>query len=153
MMTSKFLNKSLFIWICIMNRKNCVICSEPFKVSSFNSSKKYCSDVCKESGKSQRNKTQKLKSTYGISIEVYQKLLETQQNRCAICVRKIDGNVNSEKLRAFVDHNHQTGQVRGLLCVHCNSIVGYCREDKSILLQAIQYLKKFKRESYQGHSF
>jgi hypothetical protein len=128
-----------------MNRIKCVICSEPFNAPSLNSSRKYCSDVCKESGKSQRNKTQKLKSTYGVSIEAYQEMLKDQQNRCAICARKIDGNVNSKKLRAFVDHNHQTGQVRGLLCLHCNSIVGYCREDKSILLQAIQYLKRFKK--------
>jgi hypothetical protein len=105
----------------------------------------YCSEVCKELDKSQRNKIQKLKSTYGLSLEAYQNLLEAQQNRCAICSTKINGNVNSDKLRAFVDHNHKTGRVRGLLCVHCNSIVGYCREDKSVLLQAIQYLKKFKQ--------
>ena len=128
-----------------MNSKKCAICSESFNVPSFKSPKMYCSEVCKELDKSQRNKIQKLKSTYGLSLEAYQNLLEAQQNRCAICSTKINGNVNSDKLRAFVDHNHKTGRVRGLLCVHCNSIVGYCREDKSVLLQAIQYLKKFKQ--------
>lgn len=129
-----------------MINKKCAVCSKSFNVRSVNSLKKYCSEVCKERNKPQQNKIQKLKSTYGISPEVYQNMLETQQNRCAICSTKIDGNVNSDKSRAFVDHNHQTGKVRGLLCVHCNSIVGYCREDKSVLLHAIQYLKKFRSD-------
>ena len=146
-MTLKFCNKSLSIWRHIMINKKCAVCSKSFNVRSSNSLKKYCSEVCKERYKPQQNKIQKLKSTYGISLEAYRSMLETQQNRCAICSTKIDGNVNSDELRAFVDHNHQTGKVRGLLCVHCNSIVGYCREDKSVLLHAIQYLKKFHSDS------
>lgn len=132
-----------------MINKKCAVCSKSFNVPSINSRKKYCSEVCKERNKPQHNKIQKLKSNYGISFEAYKRMLETQQNQCAICSTKIDGNVNSDELRAFVDHNHQTGKVRGLLCVHCNSIVGYCREDKLVLLQAIQYLKKFNNDNGQ----
>jgi endogenous inhibitor of DNA gyrase (YacG/DUF329 family) len=90
-------------------------------------------------------KRHKLKSTYGISIEEFSTLLETQAYKCLICARQISGKVNSKDLKAFVDHDHKTGAVRGALCLYCNSVIGYCREDKSVLLAAIDYLKKFKK--------
>jgi hypothetical protein len=89
-------------------------------------------------------KGRKLKSTYGISMEDFSALLDSQSHKCLICGRQISGKVNSKDLRAFVDHDHKTGAVRGLLCVYCNSLIGYCREDKSLLLAAIDYLKKFQ---------
>jgi hypothetical protein len=42
-----------------------------------------------------------------------------------------------------VDHNHETGQVRDLLCHNCNALLGMCREDKAVLLAAIKYLWKW----------
>jgi endogenous inhibitor of DNA gyrase (YacG/DUF329 family) len=89
-------------------------------------------------------KGHKLKSTYGISVEEFSALLDSQGHKCLICGRQISGKVNSKDLKAFVDHDHKTGAVRGLLCVYCNSLIGYCREDKSLLLAAIGYLKKFQ---------
>ena len=85
----------------------------------------------------------KLRSTYGISMEEFTTLLDSQEHKCAICVRELSGKVNSRDLKAYVDHNHETGTVRGILCLHCNSLIGYCREDKGVLLSAIDYLKKF----------
>ena len=88
-------------------------------------------------------KINKIKSTYGLSAEEYVHLLDRQKHMCPICDREISGEVNSEKLKAFVDHDHKTGVVRGILCLYCNSLIGYCREDKRILEAAIEYLKKF----------
>jgi len=85
----------------------------------------------------------KLKSTYGISMKEFTTLLDYQGHKCVICTKKLSGKVNSKDLKAFVDHKHETGTVRGILCLYCNSLIGYCREDKLVLLSAIDYLKKF----------
>ena len=91
-------------------------------------------------------KYQKLQNTYGLSAEEYSTMLTSQHNKCLICFREISGELNTKNLKAFVDHNHKTGLVRGVLCINCNSILGYSREDKGVLLAAIEYLKTFSKE-------
>lgn len=63
-------------------------------------------------------------------------MLDMQGGRCAIC-----GTDNTGKRRCFhVDHNHDTGKIRGLLCGNCNSGLGNLRDDVGLLNRAIQYL-------------
>lgn len=77
-----------------------------------------------------------LQKNYGISLEVYNKMFEDQKGCCAIC-----GKHQSEFKHALhVDHNHETGEVRKLLCVNCNTIVGKCKENPEILRRAMNYL-------------
>ncbi|HEX4851715.1 MAG TPA: endonuclease VII domain-containing protein, partial [Puia sp.] len=58
-----------------------------------------------------------LRTLYGVTPEKYNELFEFQRGRCAIC-----GKHQSElKRKLFVDHNHETGKVRGLLCFKCNT--------------------------------
>lgn len=79
-----------------------------------------------------------LKNKYGITPEGYNALFEKQRGKCAIC-----GAHQSEFVkRLYVDHNHNTGRVRALLCVNCNMLIGHAREKLSILMGAIEYLKK-----------
>jgi hypothetical protein len=61
--------------------------------------------------------------------------LEKQNNTCAIC-----GNINTYK-SMNVDHNHTTGEIRGLLCHTCNKALGLFKEDLNILTSACNYLK------------
>lgn len=77
-----------------------------------------------------------LKSTRGITRQEYEALLSLQNGRCAIC----GGEQNSGKTYLSVDHNHDTGRIRGLLCVTCNSGLGMFRDDPVLLASAIQYL-------------
>jgi len=78
-----------------------------------------------------------LKRKYGITFDEYDKLLKQQNNCCIIC-----GKHQIElKNRLSVDHNHKTGDVRGLLCVSCNSLIGNAKENIQILKNAIEYLK------------
>jgi hypothetical protein len=82
-------------------------------------------------------KNNMLKFSYGIGIEDYNQMFEIQGGCCAIC-----GKHQSEFKKALcVDHNHETGQVRGLLCNACNSMLGYAFDNKIILGNAIKYLK------------
>lgn len=81
-----------------------------------------------------------LKVKYGITIEEYDTLLEKQGGGCALCHRHDSGVTGSSILR--VDHCHETGEVRGLLCHKCNLCLG-CVEDKiDLLYSAIEYLKR-----------
>lgn len=78
----------------------------------------------------------KLKNRYGITTEEYNKLFDKQNGCCATC-----GKHQSEFKKALVvDHNHNTGEVRGLLCSPCNHIIGLCYEDIIILNNIINYL-------------
>lgn len=56
---------------------------------------------------------------YGISTEDYEQMLRAQDGKCAIC------GASPGKHRLSVDHNHETGAVRALLCISCNTGVGY----------------------------
>lgn len=79
-----------------------------------------------------------LKRLYGITEEAYQVLLEAQHYVCKIC-----GAPYGSKKRAnlCVDHDHQTGRIRGLLCESCNKMLGFSNDNPTLLLRAIQYLK------------
>ena len=83
----------------------------------------------------------RLKHTYGITREEYDSKLHEQENGCAVCGTKVPGGKGS----FYVDHNHTTGQVRGLLCHWCNFMIGQCKEDPEILRSGIDYLKKWSQ--------
>ena len=61
----------------------------------------------------------------------------SKNNKCAICGREFN-----DKLKAFVDHDHITNKVRGLLCTHCNTLLGMSKDSIEILNKAIEYLQK-----------
>jgi hypothetical protein len=82
------------------------------------------------------------KCVYKISLEDYNKLVESQNNLCAIC-----GGTNSRALE--IDHNHETNEIRGLLCFNCNTALGLLREDKNILMNMIDYLLKHNKEEFE----
>jgi len=72
----------------------------------------------------------------GMTAEAYDRLHEAQEGRCAICGTPDGG----KKARLFVDHCHESGQVRGLLCSSCNSGLGFFQDNKTMLSRAIEYL-------------
>ena len=77
-----------------------------------------------------------LQRKYGLTPEGYVKLLVLQDRRCAICRR------TREELQQdlVVDHDHATGEVRGLLCKSCNRFLGVIRDSTSWLQRALEYL-------------
>lgn len=90
----------------------------------------------------------KLKIRYGMSNEEYTKLSVLQENRCAICGNGevATHNKTKETQKLAVDHCHETGQVRGLLCQDCNRGIGLFHEDVLRLEKAIEYLTEHKRK-------
>jgi hypothetical protein len=73
-----------------------------------------------------------LQKLYGITQEDYSVLYEAQGGRCQIC--------NTPKDVLNVDHNHATGDVRGLLCHPCNQGIGLLKDSPGVLLKAFTYL-------------
>ena len=82
-----------------------------------------------------RNRKQQL-SLYGLTLEDYDTMLAEQNNSCAICNKTVGGNL-------FVDHDHKTGEVRGLLCNGCNSGLGMLKDNLDLLRSAVLYLEKY----------
>jgi hypothetical protein len=127
--------------------KNCIKCGQNKAVSEYyvHKTKDGFQGTCKECVKVKsrlwraNNKDKKyyqeVNRRYGINQEDYFKKLELQQHKCPIC---------NEKLveRPHVDHCHDTGKVRDLLCRCCNLLLGYSKDNEKTLQNAINYLKK-----------
>lgn len=81
-------------------------------------------------------RVQNLRRRYGIGVEAYEALLAAQNGKCAICGRL------PRMRRLAVDHDHQTGRIRGLLCMPCNMALGKLGDDVAGVTKALNYLLK-----------
>lgn len=73
---------------------------------------------------------------YGLTVDDYDVMLAAQGGGCAIC-----GAPPSESRRHHIDHDHETGVVRGLLCSNCNTAMGRFGDDPERLMEALRYLQ------------
>ena len=76
---------------------------------------------------------------YGMTVEEYNLLFESQGGLCGIC-KKPESENHGVKLS--VDHDHHTDKVRALLCLDCNSLLGFAKDSILILESAIRYLEE-----------
>lgn len=83
----------------------------------------------------------KIKKRYNLNYNDYLVLLKTQENKCAIC------GTDTLTRRLDVDHCHETGKVRGLLCAICNRSLGGFKDNTVYLSKAIEYLNVEKTSS------
>lgn len=81
-----------------------------------------------------------LRAKYGISTEQRAAMLVACGGCCEICSRPFDGPPN-------VDHDHSTGDVRGLLCSPCNQGLGHFADDEARLERAAAYLSSRRRKA------
>lgn len=79
-------------------------------------------------------------SKYGITMDKYDAMFADQCGRCAICRAAHNG-----KRRFDVDHDHDSGEVRGLLCTSCNRMLGHARDSIITLRRAIAYLQSSRK--------
>lgn len=78
-----------------------------------------------------------LRSRFGLAVDQYNHMVKEQHNRCAICKKR-----PAPPKRLCVDHCHQTGRIRGLLCSLCNLGIGHMQDDPQIVRAALHYLLK-----------
>jgi len=84
----------------------------------------------------EKSRESRLKTFFGLSVEEYNKMLHSQNYSCSIC--RVPAKNFTQSLA--VDHNHDTNQIRGLLCTRCNVLLGYAHESTELLQSAIDYL-------------
>ena len=72
---------------------------------------------------------------YGLTVETYDALSQSQNDTCAIC-----NSVCTGGRRLAVDHDHSTGKTRGLLCAGCNVSLGHLKDSPAVLSTALRYL-------------
>lgn len=79
-----------------------------------------------------------LKRLYGITNDQYQELLEKQDHKCFVCQK----HETEFKTKLAVDHNHKTGEIRGLLCNYCNHRIVGRNTDPEIMRRVYEYLSQ-----------
>lgn len=136
--------------VILSGKKQCKMCSRTRKLQNFPKSKmsltgyySYCydckrginreQDIKRKLSQSRKEWSRKayLKRTYGITPEEYDDMNKSQNGGCAIC---------SSVQRLAIDHDHATGNIRGLLCHNCNRGLGMFYDNKESLLNAMNYL-------------
>jgi hypothetical protein len=94
---------------------------------------------------SERSRIQNLKK-YGLTPETFSDLEKSCSSLCMICGEKPISNFG-KTVRLHVDHDHETGMVRGLLCGSCNVAIGHFKNSVENLKSAIIYLEKSLQKS------
>jgi hypothetical protein len=133
--------------------KTCSKCRQNKQIEEFHKNKSmsdglhhYCkscnSNLKKASYDYAKSKNRLLINKYNISIDQVQELFAIQKNKCKIC--NIEHSSVTKFKGLYIDHCHINGNVRGLLCVKCNILLGACRDNISILKSAIKYLDNSK---------
>lgn len=113
-----------------MNLKKCPKCGKILPESMFAPNTRHCK-LCRRDYDWQYR--------YGLSPEQYLEFYQKQEGKCKICGKELpDGEY------LCVDHNKETGEIRGLLCDQCNRGLGYFHEVVEILKNAIKYLEENK---------
>lgn len=89
----------------------------------------------------------RLKNSYGITVEERQELLNKQNGRCAICAKTPEEAGKTPYLT--IDHNHETGAVRELLCVACNLMLGKIESNRVSIQKFLVYIEKHNEIKYR----
>lgn len=95
----------------------------------------YCSGSRCKACASMASHARRLEDNYGIDAAEYQRIFKVQGGRCAVCRNQ------PRSIRFAVDHDHETGAVRGILCKRCNhDLLGGGHDSVAVLWSAISYL-------------
>ena len=130
--------------------KKCPSCKSDKSLDNYWKGQYSCIDCTKEKQKTRwasrtpkKRLEQHLKYKYNVTIFELEEMLKEQDNKCSICKFELpDLFIYEDRRRGYaIDHNHDTGKVRGILCLNCNTLLGMAKDNKDILLEAINYLE------------
>lgn len=146
-------------------KKHCSGCKQTKDASEFHKNRctrdglAYCCKACRKSNPKEkqgsvrrsiaarkrnpaRHNANARKYRLGVSREDYEALLKAQDGKCGICHEPESDRHQSGQLKTLaVDHDHETGAIRGLLCSRCNRALGGFGDDPALLQAAIGYLQ------------
>lgn len=122
----------------------CIACKQPIPIlqqyPSFHRKNLLCLECHRDYSGHSSSPTEintQLRTAYGITLAEYNHILASQGGGCAIC-----GTKPKRYRRLDVDHDHETGAVRGILCSECNRGIGFLRDSPANLRAAADYLEK-----------
>lgn len=129
-----------------VDTKYCPLCREVMKLKHSNESRnRRRSEVNRQSRERNKNlspqqrqrrlevqRKNRWKNKFGLTEKDFNQMLQDQNNSCAICTKLLD--------KPFVDHDHVTHKVRGLLCNNCNFGIGSLQDDPQIIARAQAYV-------------
>lgn len=134
-----------------ITEKHCARCKTTKPVNEFykNVQRKdglstYCRPCHRDTNVTMRDPLKRrhyLLSAYGLSLDEYEAMLKQQNGLCAIC--KLP-DPESKYDRLCVDHDHETGRVRALLCNHCNRAIGLMKDCPDRLSLAAEYIREHR---------
>lgn len=114
--------------------KVCLKCWENLPKSAFHGAMRWCKSCAK---------ARRMLKKYGITPEDYENMVKKQGGKCLVCRKGQDK-------RLVIDHDHVSGQVRGLLCNNCNAGIGFMQDRPDLLVYAAQYLDKSSKSTTYG---
>lgn len=127
--------------------KACELCHETYNAT--HSTHWFCED-CKPWVEAKRRQARNIVRDRGSSdyksqvpVVLWEMWQKRSENICEICYRECEEGSHGRRVR-HLDHSHETGMIRGILCGYCNVMLGYAQEDESILVSAISYLRRKK---------
>lgn len=143
----------------------CAVCATPFptKAGRWKAGRLYCGDPCKQKAFHRRH-PEKVKANarafaashpdyfrsvvlmkYGITLEQYDAKMDEQGGLCAICRQPETRKHRAGQTYSLaVDHDHNTGAVRGLLCRDCNRGIGVFGDRADLIEAAAHYLRRYE---------
>lgn len=117
-------------------QKWCAHCQRFLPLTSFSTNGAKASAYCIPCTR-EYNHSRRMQAVYGIDAAEYDRVLAVQDGRCAICLTR------PRTRRLAVDHDHETGKIRGLLCTRCNhGLLGRAHDSEVMLGRAIAYLRR-----------
>ena len=141
-----------------MKTKECTTCHIVKPISHFDADPRYKSGVrsqcrqCRYDAMQRKSLDAQLRGRYGVDVEWYEAQLARQDGVCGICkkpesrrsrLKGKPGITSKSTTRLSVDHDHATGEVRGLLCQRCNIAIGHLMDDIDYLKNAIAYIEEY----------
>ena len=121
------------------SKSRCIECSSDYNKAYRLKNKDRLNAKTREKYDLMQSREWHLKRKYGISFKEYQDLLKVQGGICAIC-----GKPEPSHKTLDVDHDHETGKIRGILCTNCNRMIGYAHDSEERLGCAADYLSSRK---------
>lgn len=135
-----------------MSEKKCIRCKRMKSLDDFYKNRNGTTSLCRictkdnnreyfavpKNKRKQRERLWKKAGIKDMSYERYEEMLIEQDNRCKICSTHNDDLTR----KLAVDHNHDTGEVRGLLCSQCNYFLGIVSNNIDIFTKSVDYLKE-----------
>jgi hypothetical protein len=125
---------------CYKCRK--ILPKDQFSITRNNKFHSYCKSCRNISRRTRDEWAKKRDARYGLLPGQYDRLLVKQNSVCAICKLPETCTTIAKSVSPLsVDHSHNTGVIRGLLCNNCNLMLGYAKDNIQTLKQAILYLE------------